>query len=59
MYLEDSAVCYCQLTLMHVCYGSTCVSTIDHKSSAIVGMLGEAVKNPEMAQHYVNTHTHT
>ena len=24
-----------------------------------VGMLGEAVKNPEMAQRYVNTHTHT
>ena len=23
------------------------------------GMLGEAVKNPEMAQRYVNTHTHT
>ena len=25
----------------------------------LVGMLGEAVKNPEMAQRYVNTHTHT
>ena len=24
----------------------------------VVGMLGEAVKNPEMAQRYVNTHTH-
>ena len=24
----------------------------------ILGMLGEAVKNPEMAQRYVNTHTH-
>ena len=27
-------------------------------ASGIVGMLGEAVKNPEMAQRYVNTHTH-
>ena len=26
--------------------------------NTIVGMLGEAVKNPEMAQRYVNTHTH-
>ena len=25
----------------------------------LVGMLGEAVKNPEMAQRYVNQHTHT
>ena len=24
-----------------------------------VGMLGEAVKNPEMAQRYTSTHTHT
>ena len=27
-------------------------------SIPILGMLGEAVKNPEMAQRYVNTHTH-
>ena len=28
-------------------------------TSLLLGMLGEAVKNPEMAQRYVNTHTHT
>ena len=28
-----------------------------HCVHLLIGMLGEAVKNPEMAQRYVNTHT--
>ena len=33
--------------------------SVKMQSMFILGMLGEAVKNPEMAQRYVNTHTHT